>query len=65
MESSQSKSHSFVIRVWKEDDLLERWRGHITHFPSERREYIERSEHILKFIQEYLPLGKLGKAEEE
>jgi hypothetical protein len=46
--------HSFVIRMWQEEAAtgIEKplWRGHITHFPSERKHHFNQLNQIKEFI---------------
>jgi hypothetical protein len=52
-----SSTHSFVIRVWREENGPGRppgWRGHITHVPSNARRSVESLEQITAFIARYL-----------
>ncbi len=48
-------NHSFVIRLWLEEAETERqaekWRGHITHYPSRRERYFDDFAAILEFIR--------------
>jgi hypothetical protein len=54
----ESTTHSFIIKIWLEETLEEAdqavWRGHITHVPSGRREYVKDLDEILTFIMPYL-----------
>ena len=38
-------THSFVLRIWREDDQpaagIGKWRGHITHVQSGKRRYFQ------------------------
>ena len=58
MELFEDKNHSFVIRIWSEEDLGEDendiWRGHITHVISGKRNYLQSLDDISHFIQPYL-----------
>lgn len=58
MSGTNSKQHSFVIRIWLEETAVESgtatWRGHITHIPSRERRYIENLDAITQFITYYL-----------
>ncbi len=58
MEMSETRRHSFIIRLWLEETAVEagntRWRGHITHIPSNQRRYIENLDAVRRFITPYL-----------
>jgi hypothetical protein len=58
MDPFESKTHSFVVKIWLEDGEEESrstaWRGHITHVPSKRRQYFESLSGIAKFVSGYL-----------
>jgi hypothetical protein len=58
MEQTESRTHSFIIKIWLEEEMDESsrtmWRGHITHVPSGKRHYIQDVNAILSFIQPYL-----------
>ncbi|MBZ5520643.1 MAG: hypothetical protein LAP21_00080 [Acidobacteriia bacterium] len=49
--------HSFVVKIWSEQpdkDAAPRWRGHITHVPSNERRYLKSLEDISEFVDIYL-----------
>jgi hypothetical protein len=56
--SLETKSHSFVVKIWLEETVAEdgrtTWRGHITHVPSKERLYFEDLKSISQFILPYL-----------
>jgi hypothetical protein len=58
MELPEARTHSFIIRIWLEETAVEtgqsKWRGHITHIPSNQRRYIEKLDDISTFIRHYL-----------
>lgn len=58
MDLIEFNTHSFVIKVWREDlaeDQQEgRWRGHITHVPSGERRYLKNLNGIVGFMLPYL-----------
>jgi len=60
-DSFESVTHSFIVRIWLEEDDRTRWRGHITHVPSGDRQYVERLADIVDFIAPYVEGMKLGK----
>jgi hypothetical protein len=57
-DQPETKTHSFVIRVWLEEvatnprRLL--WRGHITHIPDGQRRYVQTLEEVTSFVRPYL-----------
>lgn len=57
MESTEPYAHSFIVRVWLEEEVQEtgqtKWRGHITHVPSGKRKYISELD-IDRFIIPYM-----------
>ena len=54
----QQKTHSFIIRIWRETITespdINILRGHITHVPSETRQYIQKLDDITTFIEPYI-----------
>jgi hypothetical protein len=58
MDTSESKVHSFIVKIWLEEvgDETENafWRGHITHVPSGERRYLKGLSDISDFIERYL-----------
>ena len=60
-DSFESVTHSFVVRIWLEEDDRATWRGHITHVPSGDRQYVERLGDIIDFIAPYVDGMKLGR----
>jgi len=54
MDLFESETHSFIIKIWLEDDGRTRWRGHITHVPDGERRYLEDLGEISRFIRPYL-----------
>jgi hypothetical protein len=62
MEPTESRTHSFIIKIWLEEETDESgrmvWRGHITHVPGGERQYIQDLSAISSFIRPYL--GLLG-----
>jgi hypothetical protein len=69
MESSmdlfESQTHSFVIKIWFEDEGQKKWRGQVTHVPDGRRQYFENLSDILTFINPYLEMPESGTAEKK
>jgi len=54
MDLSESYTHSFVVKIWLEDEAQVRWRGHITHVPGGERRYVDDLSEIQDFIAPYL-----------
>ena len=58
MEPTESRTHSFIVKIWLEEERDESgrtvWRGHITHVPGGERQYIQDLSAISPFIQPYL-----------
>lgn len=57
MPDIESNTHSFVIRVWAEEQDeagVVVWRGHVTHVQSSRRVYIQHLDEIVLFVAPYL-----------
>jgi len=58
MEPTESRTHSFIIKIWLEEEMDEAgrtmWRGHITHVPGGERQYIQDLNAIRPFIQPFL-----------
>jgi hypothetical protein len=57
----ESVTHSFVVRIWLEEDDRASWRGHITHVTSGDRQYVERLADIIDFIAPYVDGMKAGR----
>ena len=58
MESLESTSQSFIVKVWVEDAVEKGgrgvWHGHITHVPSGQRHYLKNLDEIQDFIAPHL-----------
>jgi hypothetical protein len=58
MEPAESRTHSFIIKIWLEEEMDEAgrtvWRGHITHVPGGKRQYMQDLSAISSFIRPYL-----------
>jgi hypothetical protein len=57
VEPYEETTHSFIIRLWRESPDGVRggaWRGHITHVPSGRRQYVQTLGQVSDFIADYL-----------
>jgi len=56
--SAEFNVHSFIVKVWLEDDATINsggiWHGHITHVPSGDRRYLKNLGEIIVFIEPYL-----------
>lgn len=57
-ELPEVNTHSFVIRVWLEEPANNtaqtKWRGHITHVPSNQRRYFDSLEDIKPIVKSFL-----------
>jgi hypothetical protein len=58
MQPFESKTHSFIVKLWLEETIIPsgrgKWRGHITHVPDGERHYLESVEAIPAFVRRYL-----------
>jgi len=58
MDLSESDVHSFIVRIWLEEEASETqgaiWRGYVTHVPSGERRYIKQLSDLNTFIIPYL-----------
>lgn len=58
MDSFESNTHSFIVKVWLEETVEEvgraTWRGHMTHVLSGKRYSIKRLGDISSIIAPYL-----------
>ena len=56
MGTSESKVHSFIVKLWQEDDGTgeSKWHGNITHVPDADRRYFQDVNDIVSFIKSYL-----------
>jgi hypothetical protein len=56
MGTSESKVHSFIVKLWHEDDATSgsKWHGYITHVPDAERRYFQDLNDIVSFIKPYL-----------
>ena len=58
MDSFESNSHSFVVKIWLEEtgerSDSSMWRGHVTHVPSRNRQYVDDLQGVTDFITIYL-----------
>lgn len=55
MDLTESKVHSFIIKLWLEGEAnAVVWHGHITHVPSGERRYFKKLSGITDFVSEYI-----------
>jgi hypothetical protein len=57
MDLAESTVHSFIVKLWLEDEAGEtgrRWQGYITHVPSGARRHFKKLSDITDFIKEYV-----------
>lgn len=58
MASVEPRTHSFVIRIWLEEEPDARqggrWRGHITHVEDKEPHYLHDLEDVVAYIAPYL-----------
>jgi hypothetical protein len=56
MGTSESKVHSFIVKLWHEDDTTgaSKWHGSITHVPDGERRYFQDLNDIVSFIEPHL-----------
>jgi hypothetical protein len=55
MDLSESKVHSFIVKLWLEGETNPLvWHGQITHVPSGARRYFKKLSEITDFISDYL-----------
>lgn len=59
MSALETAVHSFIVRIWFEEEVDAktgrlRWRGHITHVSSNRRQYFEDLEILKRFVIQFL-----------
>lgn len=58
MDLAESTVHSFIVKLWLEDESGEtsrlRWHGYITHVPSGARRYFRKLSDVTDFIKQYV-----------
>jgi hypothetical protein len=58
MDLYASSVHSFIVKLWieteSEEDTETTWRGHITHVPDGRRQYLKELDDAIEFMEPYL-----------
>ena len=67
MDFVGSTLHSFIIKLWLEDQGKDKQtvlHGHITHVPSGARRYLKSMSDITTFIREFVEPGEIGAASE-
>lgn len=65
MDLFESRTHSFIIKIWLEDEEQKKWRGHVTHVPDGERQYFESLNDILTFIRAYLQMPEIHSEEKK
>jgi hypothetical protein len=54
----ESNTQSFIVKVWIEETIEEsgeaKWRGHVTHVQSGKRQYLQNLDGVAAFIAPYL-----------
>jgi hypothetical protein len=58
-EDLSALTYSFIIKIWLEEiaeDGKPVWRGHITHVPSNQKEYFANLENIPTLIRRYMQI---------
>ncbi len=65
MDLFESRTHSFIIKIWLEDEEQKKWRGHVTHVPDGERRHFESLHDILTFISLYLQLPEASTQEKK
>jgi hypothetical protein len=60
MDTSESKVHSFIVKLWQETEGTGKgkWHGYITHVPDAGRRYFKDLHEIVSFIKPYLANGE-------
>ncbi len=51
-DSAEKSTHSFIVRLWLEENSPEGWRGHVTHVPSGKKVNLQSFKELKAFIQE-------------
>ena len=58
MDLTESTVHSFIVKLWLEDEggktSRRRWHGYITHVPSGARRSFKKLSEITDFIEQYV-----------
>ncbi len=50
----EADTHSFIVKIWREETNHATWRGHITHVPGGERCYVQDLDDISAFLLPYL-----------
>jgi hypothetical protein len=53
-DTFESVTHSFIVKIWLEEEQKGRWRGHVTHVPGGERQYVEALSDVVEFIAPYV-----------
>ena len=59
-DTFESVTHSFIVKIWLEEEEKGRWRGHVTHVPGGERQYVEALTDVVEFISPYVEGMRLG-----
>ena len=58
MDGGEATVHSFIIKLWLEDDeghgKRTAWHGYITHVPTGARRYLQSLSDVTEFIKQHL-----------
>jgi hypothetical protein len=58
MVPAESSSHSFIVKIWLEEEATEAdppfWRGHVTHVASGTRCHVQDAGGLIEFLNRYL-----------
>ncbi|HEY2962159.1 MAG TPA: hypothetical protein VGJ37_07055 [Pyrinomonadaceae bacterium] len=58
MDTSESKVHSFIVKLWLDETADKSrkpaWHGYITHVPDGERRYLKRLSEMVDFVKRYL-----------
>jgi hypothetical protein len=58
MDVGEATVHSFIVKLWLEDDDGEgkrtAWHGYITHVPTGARRYLQNLSDVTEFIRQHL-----------
>jgi hypothetical protein len=54
METSETNTHPFIVKIWLEEVRQATWRGEITHVPSGKRRAFSDLSDMNAFIVPYL-----------
>lgn len=54
MTSYEETTHSFIVKIWREDNAYRPWRGYIIHVLTGEQRYLQDLAEIPRFIEPYL-----------